>query len=40
MNDNARWWLNLPPCADCGRSHVLTDCNARLSWEVATAGDK
>jgi len=35
MNDNRRWWLHLPPCPDCGRSHVLIDCYARLPWEVS-----
>jgi len=36
--DNPRWWLNLPPCADCGKSHVLIDCTKRLPWEVGTDG--
>lgn len=28
------WWLHMPPCAECGQSHVLIDCTKRLSWEV------
>ena len=31
-----RWWLNLPPCAKCHKSHVLTDCTKRLPWEAAS----
>jgi hypothetical protein len=30
------WWLNLPPCPHCQKSHVLTDCAKRLPWEVST----
>lgn len=29
------WWLTLPPCPRCQKSHVLTDCTRRLPWEVA-----
>jgi hypothetical protein len=28
------WWLTLPPCPKCGRSHVLTDCTQRLPFEA------
>ena len=33
MNANGPWWLNLPPCPNCGTSHILIDCTARLAWE-------
>ena len=36
MNDDTRWWLNLPPCSGCGKSHVLADCTRRLPWETGT----
>ncbi len=35
MEDRRKWWLFLPPCPKCERSHVLTDCRLRLPWEVA-----
>ena len=38
MPDDSRWWLNLPPCPQCGKSHVLTDCTKRLPFEVSTDG--
>ncbi len=31
-----RWWLHLPPCPECGESHVFTDCRYRLPWEAAS----
>lgn len=34
MHDHGSWWLNLPPCPECERSHVLTDCTKRLPFEV------
>ena len=34
MRDDSRWWLNLPPCLRCGKSHVLIDCDERLNFEV------
>jgi ribosomal protein S27AE len=37
--DNSRWWLHLPPCPRCGKSHVLTDCTKRLPFEMAEATD-
>jgi hypothetical protein len=36
--DDPRWWLNLPPCPRCSKSHVLIDCTRRLPWEVASNG--
>lgn len=33
--DSPRWWLNLPPCANCSKSRVLIDCSKRLPWEVS-----
>ena len=35
MPDDSRWWLNLPPCPECGASHVLTDCTRRLPFEAS-----
>lgn len=40
MNDDARWWLTLPPCPRCGRSHVLADCGSRLPWEAVTPEER
>jgi ribosomal protein S27AE len=38
--DDPRWWLNLPPCPDCGRSHVLADCAERLPQETGKAAEQ
>ena len=32
-----RWWLSLPPCPQCGRSHVLIDCSERLAREAGAS---
>jgi hypothetical protein len=34
MHDDSKWWLYLPPCSRCNRSHVLTDCTKRLPFET------
>jgi hypothetical protein len=34
MTNDDRWWLNLPPCPRCEKSHVLADCSARLPFEI------
>ncbi len=36
MINRDRWWLHLPPCPHCSKSHVLTDCAKRLPFEVTT----
>lgn len=37
MRDDSKWWLYLPPCPRCSRSHVLIDCVQRLPFETETA---
>ena len=36
MHDDSKWWLTLPDCPRCGKSHVLTDCAERLPFEAVT----
>ena len=38
MKVDLPWWLTLPPCPKCGKSHVLIDCSRRLPWEVPADG--
>jgi ribosomal protein S27AE len=38
MKDEARWWLHMPPCPRCSKSHVLADCAKRLPWETGEDG--
>lgn len=39
MSGDGRWWLYLPPCPRCNRSHVLTDCGFRY-WRDTTDAAK